>query len=71
MKTKQQLFEHRVRQIVKEELMKENSRIEDISDINTLNKFKQLFRMLVTDWKQDGFEDGDILKYLQSLIRIF
>ena len=71
MKTKKQLFENKVREIVKEELLREDNRIEDLADIQTLNKFKASFRLLVADWKQEGFDNTDILKYLNKLLNTF
>lgn len=52
-------------------LMKEENRIEDIANTQDLNQFKTKFRLLVADWKNEGFDNYDIIQYLKKLLNEF
>jgi len=58
----------KVRRMISKKPLKEN-RIEDVVNETDLKRFKDLMRMLVADWRNDGFDDTDILRYLNKLLQ--
>lgn len=64
----EKLIENYVRQKVKK-MLKEGNRIEDVADVKYLKEFKEAMRLLVSDWRRDGFDDTDILRYLNKLLQ--
>jgi len=43
-------------------------RMEGLANENKLNELKDLIMILGEDWANEGFENGDIVDYLEALV---